>query len=147
MTKFDRMQRRKETRRNAKDDEKRAKDRQKNQRRKTWRKDKNGNIILWGYLKVTWVAILMFAGIVFVVVFLGVAMYMNDEEFKEINCRNPFCQLFIGEQIDPNDNIPFVPNYEDDESFEEYMDDIRDMEKNIPLPPDDLNYTPAPDEP
>ena len=144
MGKYDRIQHRKEQRKEKADAGRREK--KQTPHRKTYRRDKEGNIILWGYLKVTWVAILMFAGIIFVAAFLGIAMIMNDEEFKDENCRNPFCQLFIGEQIDPNDNIPFVPNYEEEESFEEYMDDIREMEKNIPLPPDDLNYTPAPEE-
>ena len=117
MTKYDRMHARKEARKAAKEAERRGdvEKKEKQKKRATYRKDGQGNIILFGWLKVTWVAIAMIIGIVLITSFLAFALIMNDEEFRDENCRNPFCRLFIGEEIDPNDNIPFVPKLPPDE--------------------------------
>ena len=115
MTKYDRMQARKEARKAAKEAERRGdvEEKEKRKKRATYRKDGQGNIILFGWLKVTWVSIAMIIGIIVITTFFAITLIMNDEEFKDENCRNPFCQLFI-DTSDPNENIPFVPNYEDE---------------------------------
>ena len=117
MTKYDRMHARKEARKAAKEAERRGdvEKKEKQKKRATYRKDGQGNIILFGWLKVTWVAIAMIIGIILITSFLAFALIMNDEEFRDENCRNPFCRLFIAEEIDPNDNIPFVPKLPPDE--------------------------------
>ena len=147
MTKYDRMQARKEARKTAKEAERRGdvEEKEKRKKRAIYRKDGQGNIILWGWLKVTWVAIAMIIGIVFVSTFLAVALIMNEEELTEVNCKNPFCRLFI-ETHDPNADMPFVPDVDTDAEWEEYYEDIVDMEKNIPMPPDEeQNWTLIPE--
>jgi len=109
MTKYDRMHARKEQRKAEREKERKGKEENAPKKRAIYRKDGQGNIILWGWLKVTWVAILMIIGIVAITSFLAVALIMNEEELTEENCKNPFCRLFIGID-DPNDDMPFVPD-------------------------------------
>jgi len=110
MTKYDRMQRRKEAHRAEKDDEKRAKERQRDQHRKAWRKDKNGNIIFKGAVRISKNALIALIATIAVVVFFAVIIGTNEEVQSDELCRNPFCQLFFGPPIDPNEDIPFVPD-------------------------------------
>ena len=145
MTKYDRMHARKEARKAAREAERRgdAEKKEKQKKRATYRKDGQGNIILFGWLKVTWVAIAMIIGIVLITSFLAFALIMNDEEFRDENCKNPFCRLFI-DTSDPNADMPFVPDV--DAEWEEYYEDIVDTEKNIPMPPDEEpNWTLIPE--
>ena len=109
MTKYDRMHARKEQRKAERENERKGKEENNKKKRAVYRKDGQGNIILWGWLKVTWVAIGMIIAIVAITSFLAVALIMNEEELTEENCKNPFCRLFIGTH-DPNDDMPFVPD-------------------------------------
>ena len=102
MTKYDRMHARKEQRRAEREKERKEKEEGKSKKRAVYRKDGQGNIILWGWLKVTWVAIGMIIAIIAITSFLAFALIMNDEEFRDENCRNPFCQLFV-DMSDPNE--------------------------------------------
>ena len=127
------MQRRKEAHRAEKDEEKRTKERQRDQHRKAWRKDKNGNIIFKGAVRISKNALIALIATIAVVVFFAVIIGTNEEVQSDELCRNPFCQLFFGPPIDPNEDIPFVPDV--DVEYDEYYDDIVDMEKSIELPP------------
>jgi len=109
MTKYDRMHARKEQRRAERENERKGKKENNKKKRAVYRKDGQGNIILWGWLKVTWVSIGMIIAIVAITSFLAVTLIMNEEELTEENCKNPFCRLFIGTH-DPNDDMPFVPD-------------------------------------
>jgi len=109
MTKYDRMHARKEQRKAERENERKGKEENNKKKRAVYRKDGQGNIILWGWLKVTWVSIGMIIAIVAITSFLAVALIMNEEELTEENCKNPFCRLFIGTH-DPNDDMPFVPD-------------------------------------
>ena len=128
MTKYDRMHARKEQRRAEREKERKEKEEGKSKKRAVYRKDGQGNIILWGWLKVTWVAIGMIIAIIAITSFLAFALIMNDEEFRDENCKNPFCQLFV-DMSDPNENIPFVP----------------DENNYTPIPEDEKNWTPIPE--
>ena len=124
------MQRRKEAHRAEKDDKKREKERNNNQHRKAWRKDKNGNIIFKGAVRISKNALIALIATIAVVVFFAVIIGTNEEVQSDELCRNPFCQLFFGNPVDPNENIPFVPD-----------------EVNYTPVQDEINYTPFPDDP
>ena len=127
------MQRRKEAHRAEKDEEKREKERKNNQHRKAWRKDKNGNIIFKGAVRISKNALIALVATIVIVVFFSFIIVTNEEIQSDELCRNPFCHLIFGTPVDPNEHIPFVPDV--DVEYDEYYDDIVDMEKNIELPP------------
>ena len=79
MTKYDRMHARKEQRKAERENERKGKEENNKKKRAVYRKDGQGNIILWGWLKVTWVAIGMINPIVAITSFLAVALIMKEE--------------------------------------------------------------------
>ena len=107
LNKWERKEHRKQMRKARHDADRRDEASKKTKpRTKTYRKDKEGNIILWGYLKVTWVALLMIGAIIVIAVFFAVLLITNEEIADSDNCRNPFCQFFFEQPSD----IKFLPD-------------------------------------